>query len=269
VVAASGALHQALADFTPNKAATVGGGGPGDAGLGALVAAENHLATASCPELGAELETAKGAAKASVDKALAGLTGANQRAAVAKVVAAAQADGQLSDAEARYLTPAEQLALLRSSTAATEAAGVKELAASRAEQLGKLQAAKALCMLHGGPGSPGPLALSNLDTAEGKESAAAFAGVAGDYFAARTQVASWAQIPPSQSDGPRGRRTDRKRNLPRAAVNLGRRKRSGAAEKYVRRGSHRQHGDGHHVGIFSSSSACLQLGLASFRSRRD
>ena len=188
VVAASAALHQALADFSP---ATLAAAGDGNGGLSTLLAAENHLATASCPQLGGELDVAKGAAKASVDKALQALT-YNRKAAVAKVVADAQDGGLVNEAEAKYLTAAEQLALLRSSTAAGEAAGLKELAASRAGQLASLQAAKAMYQIYGGPGSGGPLGVAALDSAEGKLAAATFAGAAGDYFAARNQVASWA-----------------------------------------------------------------------------
>jgi hypothetical protein len=182
VVSAQAQLHQALADFGFGK----GLNGPPDGGVGGVLAAENLLATASCPELGGNLDVAKGAAKASVDTTLASLTVAQRKVALAKVMAASQAEGTVSEAETKYLTPVEQLALLRSSTSPTETAGVKALAAGRAEQFAKLEAAKAAY-----PGTA--TALAGLDTPEGKAAAGAFANAAADYFARRTQVAAWAQ----------------------------------------------------------------------------
>ena len=187
VVGAQAQLHQALADFGFGKAV----GGSTDGGLGGLLAAENHLATAACPELGGDLDVAKGAAKASVDNALGTFTGSQRKAALATVMAAAQAEGTVTEAESKYLTPAEQLALLRSSTAPTETAGLKELATVRAGQLAKLEAAKAA---YSGLGPTGTkAALAGLDSPGGKDAAVAFATTAGDYFARRTEVATWAQ----------------------------------------------------------------------------
>ena len=185
VVAASAALHQALADFDPKSMGLKGG----DGGLGALVAAENHLATADCPELGSELTTAKGSAKAAVDKALRGMTGYHQNQAVAHLVAEAQASGTLGEAEAKLLKPTEQLSLLRSSTAATEKAGLSALAAEHSEQLSKLVALKAAYSSYKtGTG----LDLAGVDTPGGKAGVATFAGDAGAYFDQHTEVVGWA-----------------------------------------------------------------------------
>lgn len=185
VVAASAALHQALADFDPKSMGLKGG----DGGLGGLVAAENHLATADCPELGSELTTAKGSAKAAVDKALQAMTGYHQNQAIAQLVVAAQADGTLGEAEAKLLKPTEQLSLLRSSTAATEKAGLSALAAEHSEQLSKLVGLKAAYSSYKtGTG----LDLAGVDTPEGKAGVATFAGGAGAYFDQHTEVVGWA-----------------------------------------------------------------------------
>jgi hypothetical protein len=186
VVAASAALHQALAQFQPKTMAT-----GDDGGLGALIAAENHLAGAHCAELGAELEVAKGSGKAAVDSALKGLTGYYQKQAVGQVVAAAHAEGSLSEAEATLLTPAQQLGLLRASTSSTEKSGLSDLAGERSEQLAKLVVLKQAYNSHATSGPK--LGLAGADTPEGKAAAAKFAHDAGQYFDQQAKVAAWAK----------------------------------------------------------------------------
>lgn len=181
VVAASAALHQALADFEPKP--TKGG----DGGLGALVAAENHLATADCPELGTDLAAAKGSGKAVVDKALQGLTGYHHNQAVAHLVAEAQASGTLGEAEAKLLKRTEQLSLLRASTAASEKAGLAELADERSTQLTKLIALKAAYSYH-----KDGLAALKVDTTAGRLELGEFAHYTGAYFDQHTEVLGWA-----------------------------------------------------------------------------
>jgi hypothetical protein len=190
VVAASAALHQALADFDPKSMSLTGG----DGGLGTLIAAENHLATAECAELGAELTTAKGSAKAAVDKTLQGMSGYHQNQAVAHLVGEAQAVGTLSEAEAKLLKPTEQLGLLRASTAATERAGLTELADERSTQLVKLKGLKAAYSYH-----KDGLALVEVDTSAGRFALGEFAHYTGAYFDQHSEVLGWAnQVSGSQ-----------------------------------------------------------------------
>ena len=176
VVAAQAALQDALVAFQAHA-------GPGsDSGLGAVVAAENNLATAACPELGGGLEVAKGAGKAAVDKAVATMT-TKLHGDVAVLVDAAQAEGSLGPAEAKYLSHTQQLALLRASTAGAEREGLMALAAQRQAEVDKLGALgeEYQAQLSGGHlGLPAPAGLAE------------FASTAGAYFEARKSVASWA-----------------------------------------------------------------------------
>ena len=183
---ASAALHQALAEFNPHAAKPTGD----DGGLAALVAAENHLATAQSAELGSDLGAAQAPAKASVDKVLGGLCGMHRSWAVSQLVEAAQAEGALGEAEAKLLTPTEQLAYLRASTPAAEHAGLAGLAGERAAQLAKLGQLKAAYAAYQTSGAQ--LGLAPLDSAQAKEEAASFAAAAGAYFEQRAEVAAWA-----------------------------------------------------------------------------
>src|SRR5207249_178472 len=88
--------------------------------LAALVAAENHLAAAVCPGMAAEdLEAAKAAAKANVDQRLASANWPAPQEAAAKLVAEASAQGTVDAASAKYLSAADQLALVRRSRPAS------------------------------------------------------------------------------------------------------------------------------------------------------
>ncbi|HET7486489.1 MAG TPA: hypothetical protein VFJ85_01075 [Acidimicrobiales bacterium] len=191
IVTASTALHQALADFNILQATNPALDNPNDGGLGALLAAENHLATAQCAELGSDLDAAKASVKALVDKSLAGATGYRQQWAVDQVVAAAHAEGILSEAEAKNLNRTEQLALLRSSTAATERAALGEVAAARAGELAAFVEAKGAYAAYGALPVAGGLELAGLDSQLGKDGAVAFATAAGNYFDQRAKVMSW------------------------------------------------------------------------------
>lgn len=182
IVKASAGLHQALADFEPHKVNSQGV----DGGLGALVEAENHLATAQCAQLGADLDVAKASAKASVDKALQGLVGSHRMWAVGQVVAGAQASGAVGEAEAKWLSATDQLALLRSSTSPEERAGLKDLATKRAGELAELAQLKAA---HGAAG--GPLGLPGIDGPQGKVALEGFAAGAATYFAKANAAAKW------------------------------------------------------------------------------
>ncbi|MFP5319477.1 MAG: hypothetical protein ACLGI2_14445 [Acidimicrobiia bacterium] len=175
VVAAQASLQDALVAFTPH-------GYGGDSGLGAVVAAENHLATASCPELGPALDAAKGAGKASVDNAVANRT-SKVSGDVGALVDAAHADGTLGSAQAKYLSHPQQLALLRASTTTTEREGLVALAEERQAQVAKLADAKEAYQAQVPGGHIGLQDTAGL---------AGFASTASAYFEARDAVTPWA-----------------------------------------------------------------------------
>ena len=176
VVAAQAGLQDALVAFHPLGPTTA------DSGLGALVAAENHLATASCPELGDGLTAAQGAGKAAVDKAVTTLT-PKLHGDVVALVDAAHAEGSLDTPEAKYLSHAQQLALLRASTAGAEREGLTALASERQDQVTKLGALDEAYQSQLSGGHIGLQSTAGL---------AEFASTAGSYFQARKSVASWA-----------------------------------------------------------------------------
>lgn len=156
-----------------------------DGGLGVLIAAENHLAAAQCPEM-AELDAAKASARAAVDKALEG-SAYPRRAAIAQMVADAREAGNIGDAEAALLSPDQQLDLLRLSTPAGQRAALGMLAGDRNDQVEKLKELK-------GQYQESKSALGSLDLAQasGQEGLVSLAGVAGAYLAQRKQVVEWA-----------------------------------------------------------------------------
>ncbi len=128
VVKALADVNDAVAAFAPDYH------GKSDGGLGALIEAENKLATARCPELATELDAAKAAAKASADKALAVVPAGARRNAVSQGVAAALAKGDITEAQAALLDHDQQLALLRESTAGSERAGLMAVANQRGDR---------------------------------------------------------------------------------------------------------------------------------------
>jgi hypothetical protein len=182
VVAAMAGLNQALADLDWTAVKPAGS----DGGLGAVIAAENHLAAAQCPEMGGQLDTAKASAKAAVDKAL--LAPSYMRnLAIGHLAAAAQEEGKISVAEAKLLGRDEQLALLRSSTAHLEREGIAKLANERAAQFDKL---KDLYAAH----KEGTAKLPQLSLASPamQQELTSVAETAAGYFAQRQKVAAWA-----------------------------------------------------------------------------
>jgi hypothetical protein len=174
VVSAQAALSDALVALTPN-------GYGGDSGIGAVVAAENHLATASCPELGPGLDAAKGAGKAAVDKATATMT-SKLSGDVGALAEAAHADGSITSGELKYLSHVQQLALLRASTAPTERKGLMAVAAEREAQVAKLASLKEA---YQGQLPGGHIGLVGTD------GLSEFASTAGAYLKTRQAVASW------------------------------------------------------------------------------
>ncbi|HEV8116633.1 MAG TPA: hypothetical protein VGP53_10380, partial [Acidimicrobiales bacterium] len=157
-----------------------------------LITAENHLATASCPELGDHLTTAKAAGRSSVDAAVGGL-GHPAKAKAEIAVANGVADGTLTSDQAKVLAPGEALSLCRRSTPEVVRDTLTAAAAERSAQMATLnglvashtavQASAhgplALADLHGGVGDPGKTALVS------------FAGDAGQLYPLVAATAKW------------------------------------------------------------------------------
>ena len=155
---------------------------PNPAPLTALLAAEQNLATAHCPELAAQHAAACAAAKAAVDAAI-----DNHPAAARQLVHAGVDAGDIEQATARTLPPADVLALGRATTPAATAADLHATVEARTVQLAtELAAHDAVDGLGAGP----------LDAA----SIGAFAVNAATYRSARSEVSAWratAAIPAS------------------------------------------------------------------------
>lgn len=110
-----------------------------------LVAAENKLATAYCPEFGDTLAASKAQAKDMVDARI-----AVSHIAGVKLVKNAISSGQL-DEHADLLTTSDAVALMRASTPADEKASLKALIQQRCAQVDEMNAAKTkLTTLNGG-----------------------------------------------------------------------------------------------------------------------
>jgi hypothetical protein len=181
VVEAQAALHQALADFNPSTSV--------DNGLGNLVAAENHLVTAHCPELGPQLDVSKAAAKAAVDQAI-GTKSYSLGNAINELATSAHEAGTFDAAAAKYLTRDEQLALLRLSTPASERAGLTALATERHGDLRKLAALKESYQSGFSGGAVHIVAPD--DPVVGASGVVGFATTAKAYFDQRDKVIAWA-----------------------------------------------------------------------------
>ncbi|MFE3559850.1 hypothetical protein ACFXKW_34085 [Streptomyces sp. NPDC059193] len=135
--AAAGAITKSINTYLHDAKYTAGPK-QGEA-LQVMLAAEEKLATADCPELGEKMDKAKAHAKLIVDQALNAhsLTPSDVRPAVEEAVAS----GALTETEANHLTAREVVTLMRSTTPGAEAQSLKELAVTRQEQLAKLDAA--------------------------------------------------------------------------------------------------------------------------------
>ena len=152
--------------------------------LAELVAAENHLAGALCPDMAPEaLQAAKAAAKANVDQRLSSANLVARTEAGATLVAEASAKGLIDAGQAKYLAPGDQLTLVRSSTSPTERDALVSMAGERAAQVASLKA------LHEASAS---LGLANLD-AKGSTPAQAgeWAKSTGDYFSTAKAAHQW------------------------------------------------------------------------------
>lgn len=147
-----------------------------------LVAAENHLATAACPQLGTATDQAKSAARHLVDTATSNVCALSQvKPAVAEAVAA----GRLTDTEARLLDTRQQLALLRRSTPAEQRAELHETAVMRNAQLDALTTAHASYLEHVQHGTITHTGETTADQVAG------LAAAAGALHQARAAVVAW------------------------------------------------------------------------------
>ena len=176
VVGAMTSLNQALAEAPPTMANVEQ--------LVALLAAENHLASAICPGMPVEdLDAAKAAAKANVDQRLAANWAPRQEAA-AKLVAEASAKGTVDPTTAKYLSPSDQLALVRRSTAVGEREGLQSLASERAGQVASLEELHQAYNAH---------ELTTLDPKTTTQAQLAeWTNTTGAYFGAAKGVGQWA-----------------------------------------------------------------------------
>lgn len=188
VVAAMADVNQAVAALDFHQVSE-----GSDGGLGALIAAESHLAAAQCTEM-AELDAAKASARAAVDKALQG-SAYPRCTAIAQVVDDAREAGKIGEAEASLLSPDQQLDLLRLSTPAGQRSALGKLAGERGDQVEKLKGLK-------GKYQEAKSGLVSLDLAQtsGQDGLVSLAGVAGAYLAQRKKVVEWASEAAKYSD---------------------------------------------------------------------
>ncbi|MEX5636682.1 hypothetical protein [Parafrankia sp. FMc2] len=190
VAAAHVALDQAVAAFT---ATAEGGGEAATAAFGAMIDAENRLASATCPQAADALALAQAAARHQVDEAIAAtFTTAAGSALVGPLVTQAHAEGRLTGAEATLLDPAQQLGLLRASTPAGLRAVVHDIAAHRAVQLAEAQTLHTQIAQHVAAAPdlpPGTSPELNLDATPG--ALVAFAQTAGRMYAVDADIAGW------------------------------------------------------------------------------
>ncbi|MFI6031368.1 hypothetical protein [Amycolatopsis magusensis] len=104
--------------------------------LAQVIAAENKLATAQNPDLAKTLHDAAAAARHQVDQACLNLT----PTVLAPAIQAAQANGQITDAEPQVLGPQQLARLLRATTPADHRADLQKLVNQRTELLEHHQA---------------------------------------------------------------------------------------------------------------------------------
>ncbi|WP_328372964.1 hypothetical protein OG800_49405 (plasmid) [Streptomyces sp. NBC_00445] len=156
--------------------------------LQSMLAAEQKLATADCPELGDDFEKAKAHAKLIVDQAL----DAHYLSAldVQPMVEEAVGTGQLTETEAKHLSAREVVTLMRPTTPESESQALKALAAKRETELSHLDA---LYTVHAAnaPGGGEPLQLPSADDPGGAQSVAGWAVMAGDLHDLQHATHSW------------------------------------------------------------------------------
>ncbi len=156
--------------------------------LQAMLAAEQKLASADCPELGEDLAKAKAEAKSVVDEALHHTYVAPKD--VQPLVQEALASGKLSETEAQHLGGHQLVALMRPNTPDSEVESLKALAAKRQEQLANLDAGYAAHVAMA-PGGDQPLNLPPAGDPGAPQAIAAWAKNAGDVRDMQTSVNGW------------------------------------------------------------------------------
>lgn len=164
--------------------------------LRTMLAAEQKLASANCPELGEDLAKAKAEARTAVDEAL-NLTYVQPKV-VQPLVLEALASGQLSETEAKHLGGHQLVALIRPGTPESEVESLKVLAVKRQEQLANLDAGYAAHIAMA-PGGSQPLNLPPAGDPGAPQAIAAWANNAGDVRDMQTSVQTW--YPYTQQSG--------------------------------------------------------------------
>ncbi|MEU0352930.1 hypothetical protein ABZ302_39940 [Streptomyces sp. NPDC006237] len=156
--------------------------------LHTMLAAEQKLASADCPELGEDLAKTKAEATLAVDEAV---THTFMHAKVVQPsVQEALASGQLSETEAMHLGGHQLVALMRPSTPESEVESLKALAVKRQEQLANLDAGYAAHVAMA-PGGGQPLNLPPAGDPGAPQAIAAWAKNAGDVRDMQTSVNGW------------------------------------------------------------------------------
>lgn len=165
--------------------------------LAALIGAENHLFTATCPGHETGLAGLQVKAREHVTQVLAGgdLPGHQELAEEA------WKSGELTAHEANLLSPLETMAVLRTSTPAAERQALNEIAEKRGAQVASLvSASEALGSYQ--PHQAGPLDLPELGTdADAATTMASFSDAAAAFCAAKQDVATWQDSVPKMAGG--------------------------------------------------------------------
>ncbi|MFD7900508.1 hypothetical protein [Streptomyces sp. NPDC059743] len=156
--------------------------------LQAMLAAEQKLASANCPEIGEDLDKAKAQAKEAVDQAL-NSTYLNPKD-VGPLVQEGLASGQLTETEAMHLSSRQVVTLMRPTTPESEAESLKALAGKRQEQLANLDAGYAAHIAMA-PGAGQPLNLPPAGDPGAEQVIAAWAKNAGEVRDMQTSVNGW------------------------------------------------------------------------------
>ncbi|MGY4967116.1 hypothetical protein [Streptomyces sp. 900105245] len=156
--------------------------------LQTMLAAEQKLASADCPELGEDLAKTKAEAKLAVDEVLAHTY--MHPKVVEPSVQEALASGQLSETEAMHLGGHQLVALMRPNTPESEVESLKALAIKRQEQLADLDAGYAAHIAMA-PGGGQPLNLPPAGDPGAPQTIAAWAKNAGDVQDMQTGVKGW------------------------------------------------------------------------------
>lgn len=156
--------------------------------LQTMLAAEQKLASADCPELGEDLAKTKAEAKLAVDEVL---THTYMHPKVVQPsVQEALASGQLSETEAMHLGGHQLVALMRPNTPESEVESLKALAVKRQEQLANLDAGYAAHIAMAPEGGQ-PLNLPSAGDPGAPQAIAAWAKNAGDVQDMQMDVKGW------------------------------------------------------------------------------